>query len=462
MVDRDLADTFTVGAAKSMTGLRPALAQSRKLRLFSVFILYVAQGVPLGLFWFAIPAWMAANGASATDMAFVLGLTALPWSLKLVNGFIMDRYTFLAMGRRRIWLIGAQLVMIVLLVGCAVLSPGAQDIILLGAIGFAVNTATTFQDVAVDGLAVDIMEEEERSRASGMMFGGQAIGMALSTALSGAAIAAYGPSAAYLLSALFVGLVTLFVLGTRERPGERLLPWTNGSATAANVAIQADRWWPILKQTFTSIVRPVSLIYVPLIMLNGMHYGVMTGATPLIATNYAGWAEDQVTAITGIGQMIAGIAGMTIGGILGDKIGARNASILFFGCWVTLNATMFLAEPFWSNGQFLTVFIPAWLALNTLTIVALLPIAMRLCNRTVAATQFTLYMALSNFGISMGAGLLGLSDRMGGIAPLFGILAAANVAAIAIMLVVRFPARQIDHGTLEQLPQADGLAPAMN
>ena len=37
-----------------------------------------------------------------------LGLTALPWTLKLVNGFIMDRYTFLAMGRRRIWIIGAQ------------------------------------------------------------------------------------------------------------------------------------------------------------------------------------------------------------------------------------------------------------------------------------------------------------------------------------------------------------------
>jgi MFS transporter, PAT family, beta-lactamase induction signal transducer AmpG len=442
--------------------VRPALAQSRRLRLFAVFILYVAQGVPLGLFWFAIPAWMAANGAGATDIAFVLGLTALPWSLKLVNGFIMDRYTFLAMGRRRIWLIGAQLVMIALLIGCALLSPGVKDIVLLGGISFAVNAATTFQDVAVDGLAVDIMEEEERARASGMMFGGQAIGMALSTALSGAAIAAYGPSAAYLLSALFIGVVTILVLGTRERPGERLLPWSSGKATAANLSIQADRWWPILKHTFKSIVRPVSLIYVPLIMLNGMLYGVLTGTTPLIATNYAGWAEDQVTAVSGIGQMVAGIAGMTIGGFLGDKIGAKNASALFFGFWLTLCATMFLAEPFWSNGQFLTIFIVAWLALNTLTIVALLPIAMRLCNRTVAATQFTLYMALSNFGISMGAGLLGLADLLGGIASLFGLLAVANVAAILILIIVRFPTRQIENSTAEHLPHQDGLVPVVD
>lgn len=442
-------------------GARPALSQSRRLRLFSVFILYVAQGVPIGLFWFAIPAWMAANGASAADVGFVLGLTALPWTLKLVNGFFMDRYTFLAMGRRRIWLIGAQLVMIALLIGCALLSPGVKNLVLLGAIGFAVNVATTFQDVAVDGLAVDIMEEEERSRASGMMFGGQSIGMALSTALSGAAIAAYGPSAAYLLSALFIGLVTAFVLVTRERPGERLLPWSSGEATAANLAIQAKRWWPILKHTFQSIVRPVSLFYLPIALVRGIQYGVLTGSTPLIATGSAGWAEGQVTAIVGTGQLLAGIVGMTIGGFLGDKLGSKHASLLFFGLWLTLNATMFIAQPLWADSRFLTVYVILWLSLDTLITVATLPIAMRLCNRTVAATQFTLYMALSNFGITLGAMLLGLADRLGGIATLFGLLALANVAVIGILLVVRFPIRQVEPATADQ-PQGDGLVPAMN
>ena len=82
------------------TGL--VLERSRRLRLFTLFILYVGQGMPIGLFWFAIPAWMAVNGASAADVGTVASLTALPWSLKLVNGFIMDRYTVLSLGRRRI------------------------------------------------------------------------------------------------------------------------------------------------------------------------------------------------------------------------------------------------------------------------------------------------------------------------------------------------------------------------
>ena len=199
---------------------RAILVDSRRLRLFTLFILYVAQGVPIGLFWFAIPTWMATNGADAADVGYVLGLTAIPWTLKLVNGFIMDRYTWLAMGRRRVWIVGAQMTMIVLLIGAAALAPQASDIVLLGLAGFLVNMATTFQDVAVDGLAVDIMEEDERARASGMMFGGQSIGMALSTALTGMAIARMGPSAAYLLAAGFIAMVTLYVLFLRERAGD--------------------------------------------------------------------------------------------------------------------------------------------------------------------------------------------------------------------------------------------------
>lgn len=459
---RDDAIGTGLNEAADPVGVRPALSQSRKLRLFSVFILYVAQGVPIGLFWFAVPAWMAANGASAGDVAYVLGLTALPWSLKLVNGFLMDRYTFLAMGRRRVWLIGAQLVMIALLIACALLSPGVKDVALLGAIGFVVNAATTFQDVAVDGLAVDIMEEEERARAAGMMFGGQMIGMSLATALSGAAIVAYGPSAAYLLSALFIAAVTLLVIVTRERPGERLLPWSNGEASAINRAVQAGRWWPILKSTWTAIIRPISLIWLPIVMIKGVQFGLLTGATPLIATGSAGWNEADVTALVGTGQLIAGIAGMTIGGLVGDKLGAKWATTLAYGCWLVLNTTMFMAQPLWADSQFLTTVVIVWLALDTLVTVATIPISMRLCNRTVAATQFTLYMALSNFGITFGASLLGFADRLGGIASLFGLLAIANVIAIAIMLTVRFPAKQIEEVVADQLPLGDGLVPAVN
>ena len=375
---------------RGSVGHVPALSESRRLRLFALFIFYVAQGVPIGLFWFAIPAWMAANGASAADVATVLGLTALPWSLKLVNGFIMDRYTLLAMGRRRAWLIGAQLIMILLLVGCAMIGPGVGNVTLLGAVGFIVNAATTFQDVAVDGLAVDIMEEEERGRASGMMFGGQSIGMAAGTAVSGAAIATFGIGAAYLSAAAFIALVTMFAIAVRERPGERLLPWSAGAASPINLAIQATAWWPILKHTTLAMVRPVSLLWLPVLLVRGAQFGLLTGATPLIATGSGGWSVADVAGIVGAGQLIAGIAGMTVGGWLGDRFGAKRAIILFFTLWLILNAGMALAVAWWGGAAFLTIFIVAWIVLDTLLTIATIPVSMRQCHPTVAATQFTL------------------------------------------------------------------------
>ena len=203
----------------------------------------------------------------------------------------MDRYTWLAMGRRRVWLIGAQTVMILVLLASAALQPAVTDIFLLGLIGFVANAATTFQDVAVDGLAVDIMPEDERGRASGMMFGGQAIGIAVATAITGWAIATFGPSGAYLVSAVLIGLVTLYVLAFREREGEKLLPWSEGKAHPRNLAISVGAWWPILKTTLLSLLRPISIAFVPISLTKGLFYGLMTGAVPLIAAGEAGMLE---------------------------------------------------------------------------------------------------------------------------------------------------------------------------
>jgi PAT family beta-lactamase induction signal transducer AmpG len=84
-----------------------------------------------------------------------------------------------------------------------------------------------------------------------------------------------------------------------------------------------------------------------------------------------------------------------------------------------------------------------WFSLDTLLTVAAIPITMRLCRPEVAATQFTIYMALNNVGISLGAVLLGFSDRLGGLASLFPVLIVANGIALLILLAVRFPRRRL-------------------
>jgi PAT family beta-lactamase induction signal transducer AmpG len=455
--------TVTPGTRLGVTGNGWILAESRSLRLSTLFILYVAQGVPIGLFWFAIPAWMAANGASAPDVGYVLGLTALPWTLKLVNGFIMDRYTFLAMGRRRIWIIGAQMVMIVLLVSCALIGPGATDISLLAFAGFVVNMATTFQDVAVDGMAVDIMEEAERARASGMMFGGQSIGIAAATAVSGLAIARLGPSAAYLLSASVIGAITLHMLLLRERAGERRVPWSAGDVHPHNSAIHVGAWWPILKRTVVSMVRPVSLLWLPVLLVRGFHFGMFTAITPLIGTGNVGWSEVHVTSVVGTAQLVAGILGLTLGGWLGDTFGARRSTIAMFVALMMLSATMWFGVANWGDPTYFTAFVYAWYGLDVLITVAALPISMRLCDPRVAATQFTLYMATANFGISIGAWVFGFSRGFGGLPMMFVVVFALHLVGLMLVLLVKFPRGTAvkDQVTL-QLAEAAGPEPVVN
>jgi PAT family beta-lactamase induction signal transducer AmpG len=442
---------------------RGILVQSRRLRLFTLFILYAAQGVPIGLFWFAIPTWMATNGADAADVGYVLGLTALPWTLKLVNGFIMDRYTWLPMGRRRVWIAGAQITMIVLLICAAALAPKADDIVLLGLAGFLVNMAVTFQDVAVDGLAVDIMEEDERARASGMMFGGQAVGMALSTTLTGMAIARLGPSAAYLCAAAFIGAVTLYVLALREREGERLLPWSQGGAHARNLSIHLGAWGPIFRNTFRSMIFPASLLFLPVLLARGIHYGIFTGATPLIGTGEVGWDEESITRLVGVAQLASGIVGMTVGGWMGDLFGAKRSTIAAFSAFLVVSLMMMAGTAYWSEPSVFGAFVFAWIMLDILITVVALPISMRLCDPTVGATQFTLYMATSNFGITLGAWVLALSGQLGGLQSMFGVVFAVHTIGLLLMIFVRYPRRrEFEERIHAALPEGTGPVPARN
>ncbi|WP_324076095.1 MAG: MFS transporter [Erythrobacter sp.] len=417
------------------------LERSRALRLFTLFILYVGQGMPIGLFFFAVPAWMASNGASAAEVGSVSALTALPWSLKLVNGFIMDRYTFLAMGRRRAWILSAQSVMIACLVAAALINPAVGDVAILGAIGFTVNLATTFQDVAVDGLAVDIMSEDERARGSGMMFGGQSIGVATATALCGFVIEDYGAPTAYLIVAALICALSLYLAVVRERVGERRLPWSAGSANPRNLEIQLAAWWPLLGTTLVALTRPVSLLFLPVLLGRGTLYGAASGAGPLIGANYAGLGTAQIASLTAMAGLVAGVLCMTLGGWLGDRFGAKRIAILWLGVGLVMLAGMYWGEPYWSDPRVVAAFIFAWVSLDMLLTVALLPIPMRLCDPKVAATQFTIYMAVSNFGISFGAFMLGKTDMMGGLSSIFLVVGGGYLVALGLMLIVKFPRR---------------------
>ncbi len=418
-------------------GRVPAVSESRRLRLSLIFILYLAQGVPLGLFYIAIPAWMAANGASAAAVGTVLGFTSLPWTLKFFNGFIMERYPYLPMGRRRAWLIGAQSLMVFGMLAMALLDPAFSDVAILSALSFCIMTATTFQDVAIDGMAVDLVPDPERPRANGLMFGGQALGMAAAGAAAGFGIGLIGLSGVSIVAAMFVTLLIACMVFCRERPGERLLPWSSGTASKECADAHLGAWWPVLKTTWAAMMDRNSLIAMAPMMLIGVHGGLYVGALPLIAAGEAGWAQERISATASSGSLLAGVLAVLVYGAIVAWLGARRTMLSVYGLIALSGAAMLLFRDSWSAGWPVTGMLLASDPLNFCLAVCLGTIAMKLCTPAVAATQFTLYMAISNFGRTLGSAALGPIESVGGTEGLMWAIVAVGVAGAVLASRIR-------------------------
>ena len=133
------------------------LVDSYRARVITLSALYVAQGVPWGFITVTMVTFLAAEGADAGDLAYLLTLGTLPWSFKFLWGPIIDRFQMPKLGRRRPWILIAQTGMIALLVTMLMVPDLTNNISLLGALFFVYNVFTALQDVSTDALAVDVL-----------------------------------------------------------------------------------------------------------------------------------------------------------------------------------------------------------------------------------------------------------------------------------------------------------------
>jgi PAT family beta-lactamase induction signal transducer AmpG len=159
-------------------------------RLASVALLSFSSGLPLGLVWIAIPAWMARAGIDIK----VIGLFTLaqaPWSFKLLWSPSMDRFPPPLLGRKRGWVLIAQLALLALGLGLASVARHPEAVWVIGAFALAIAFASATQDIAIDAYAVEVLHRDEQGIATGartavyraamLMAGGVAITLAAET-----------------------------------------------------------------------------------------------------------------------------------------------------------------------------------------------------------------------------------------------------------------------------------------
>ena len=385
----------------------PSLSENTFLRYFSFAILYVAQGIPEGMTFFGIPAWMAMNGKSASEIGAFVAVVGIPWSFKILIAPLMDRFTFLKMGRRRPWVLVGQFGLICSFIAMAFVPDPLNNLKLLMVAGFSVSFFGAFQDIAVDGMAIDIVPIDQQARANGLMWGAKTIGISASLALGNWIIHHYSFEYAVLSLSIAIGIIIMFPLLLRERPGEKLLPWTKGSESAINLKMQLESWSQIFKSLFKVFFLPGSILMGVAFFFIQMGFGLLHTLLPVFTIQAIGWTDQEYAHIFSITSVIAGFLGMFAGGALADLFGKQRMMSVYLVCMILLVAAMAFFKIYWSFAFFVTGFISAYITLWVFLSVAVFATGMELCWKRVAATQFTLYMAISNLGKAIGSGLLG-------------------------------------------------------
>jgi len=385
-----------------------SLTESPLSRYFSFSALYIAQGIPEGILFFAMPAWLAMNVKPATEIAAFIGVILIPWSFKLLIAPLMDRFTILSMGRKRPWVVFGQFGLILSFLSIGFVPDPLNNISGLMVVGFMISFFGAFQDVATDGMAIDVIPDDEKARVNGLMWGTKIIGTSLSLLVGTYLINSLGFTSAISLLSIVVAIIMIIPIYFTERPGEKIMPWSKGEANHESKDSQLKSWTEILKSLYRVIKLRSSLIFIVISFLSGILFGLMDTILPIFTIQELSWTNTDFSELFSVINIIAGIGGMLIGGYLVDYFGNIKMLTIYLGISTTVIAIFALTTGFWTNTAFVCGFIFIYYVLNIFLTIGIFASGMNLCWRTVAATQFTLYMALSNMGRAAGSALVGV------------------------------------------------------
>lgn len=147
-------------------------ARARKVAVLSA--LYLVQGMPYGFVTAALPLLLLERGVSAAALGFTGALFA-PYWLKWLLAPLVDRYGSSRLGRRRAWLLPLQLLLAASALAGAFAAGTGRLWPLLSSV-LLMNVFAAAQDVAVDGLAVDVLGPAELGGGNAAQVAGYKVG----------------------------------------------------------------------------------------------------------------------------------------------------------------------------------------------------------------------------------------------------------------------------------------------
>jgi PAT family beta-lactamase induction signal transducer AmpG len=374
------------------------LAQDRTLRTFTLCVLYVAQGIPWGFMATTLPGYLKQNGVDAEIVGAMLSFTTLPYAFKWVWGPIIDTFTLARFGRRRPWIIFSQAMMALTVIVLVTFDLGTEIKLLTWTI--LIHTVfNSLQDVSVDAMATDLLDDNERGRANGLMYGSKYFGGLIGGVFVAKLIFYTNLETALIGQTIVLCAIMLVPILVKERE-------TNESDHLPAAHVRAAPVRLSFRQTVSGLGEAFSVrstIVAALLMLAAnFAIGCVAANGYELFIGRLGWTYDELAVITGgWGLVVGGVcAGLT--GFFVDKLGRRAVAAVaccaLAAGWITFSQL----EPYWTNTTLVYVaafWEGAWQAIVS---VALISLCMDLSSPKVAGSQFAAYMALSNFSTTLG------------------------------------------------------------
>lgn len=402
--------------------------------------LYAAQGLPFGFFSLALPVLLREQGWTLTAISF-LQFLALPWGIKFLWAPVVDQH-----GARRTWLLSLQGAAI----GMALLLSEMRfslDSVLLFVAVFLFNLIAATQDVVTDGLAVRLLNAQERGLANGLQVGAYRLGMILGGGLLLWVFAQMGWRVMFLGMAGMLVLTTLPVLWMREP-----LPVPHDeppvvSHSARPAASSLFNGWRLAMAWLHRALTPGMLVLAGLIFC--YRFGdqmVSSLLTPFISDQGVG--KETIALMKGAVGSATSLLGAAVGGWVTFKVGRRQA-LLWSGLGQAAGFCLYIAAAMGLGGiQLLWAATVVEGVVGTMASVALFALMMDASDPAHAGTDYTLLASVVVVVGSLGGLAGGIAGDLLGYTATFCI--GTVLAAAGCVFLVWWLDRQPTHERVAQ------------
>jgi len=388
-------------------------------KLAILWSLYFVQGLPYGFMVTALPVYLRGEGVSLTGIGLASWL-AVPWMLKFLWAPLVDRYGGGRLGRRKSWILPLQGLLALVCLAAGFVSPesGLAPLLLLV---LAMNFFAATLDIAVDGLAVDLLEPEELGRGNIAQVVGFKVGILTGGGLLVWASAAIGWRGLFIAMAGLIAIVALVTFRYREPASQ------SGSTDSIRDVLGALR---------RALFQPHAFWL--LLFIASYKAGESMADTmfrPFLVDS--GFTSGQIGLWVGTWGMVFSIAGSFFGGTLASRIPIYSALVVtaslrilpLLGLWWlssgTISETMAIAITgsleFFSGALTPVVF----------------AFMMSQVDRKIGASHYTLLAAVEVGGKLVAGSMSGKIADSSSYSSVFGIAVLLSVALLFLLAPIR-------------------------